>query len=125
MRYGTAEIFNMDRGSQFTTPLFTVVLERRQIRISMGGHGRWPYRVFIERLWRWLKYECVYLHAFETGSGLGAGLPNGSPIITGSVRARHWLDARLMRRVMMCRCHLASGLVPGQMANSSAVRTAA
>lgn len=64
MRYGTPEIFNMDRGSQFTKPRFTVVLERRQIRISMDGRGRWPYRVFIECLWRSLKYECIYLHAF-------------------------------------------------------------
>ncbi|AXY22446.1 Integrase core domain protein [Komagataeibacter saccharivorans] len=75
VRYGTPEIFNTDQGSQFTTPRFTEVLERHQVRISMDGRrGRWLDNVFIERLWRSLKYECVYLHAFETGSELGAGL---------------------------------------------------
>ena len=44
------------------------------MRISMDGRGRWMDNVFIERLWRSLKYECVYLHAFETGSELRAGL---------------------------------------------------
>ncbi|MFT9071712.1 IS3 family transposase [Gluconobacter potus] len=73
-RYGTPEIFNTDQGSQFTTPRFTEVLQGRQIRISMDGRGRWMDNVFIERLWRSLKYECVYLHAFETGSELRAGL---------------------------------------------------
>lgn len=55
-------------------PRFTEVLEARHIRISMDGHGRWPYHVFIERLLRSLKYECVYLHAFKTGSELWTGL---------------------------------------------------
>ena len=73
-RYGTPEIFNTDQGSQFTTPRFTEVLQERQIRISMDGCGHWMDNVFIERLWRSLKYECVYLHAFETGSELRAGL---------------------------------------------------
>ena len=73
-RYGTPEIFNPDQGSQFTTPHFTEVLQERQIRISMDGRGRWMDNVLIERLWRSLKDECVYLHAFETGSELRAGL---------------------------------------------------
>ncbi|GBQ14670.1 transposase [Swaminathania salitolerans LMG 21291] len=50
------------------------MLEARLIRISMDGRGRWLDNVFIERLWRSLKYECVYLHAFESGSELRAGL---------------------------------------------------
>jgi putative transposase len=50
------------------------VLQNAGARISMDGRGRWMDNVFIERLWRRLKYECVYLHAFETGSGLRAGL---------------------------------------------------
>jgi len=74
IRYGAPEIFNTDQGSQFTTPRFTEVLEQRQIRISMDGRGRWLDNVFIERLWRSLKYECVYLHAFEIGSELRTGL---------------------------------------------------
>jgi putative transposase len=73
-RYGRPEIFNTDQGSQFTSPRFTGVLQRAGVRISMDGRGRWIDNVFIERLWRSLKYECVYLHAFETGSEMRAGL---------------------------------------------------
>lgn len=73
-RFGKPEIFNTDQGSQFTSSDFTDVLNDAKIRISMDGRGRWMDNVFIERLWRSLKYECVYLHAFETGSQLQAGL---------------------------------------------------
>jgi len=73
-RFGRPEIFNTDQGSQFTSPRFTGVLQAAGVRISMDGRGRWMDNVFIERLWRSLKYECVYLHAFETGSELRAGL---------------------------------------------------
>jgi len=72
--FGRPEIFNTDQGSQFTSPRFTGLLQAAGIRISMDGRGRWMDNVFIERLWRSLKYECVYLHAFETGSELRAGL---------------------------------------------------
>jgi putative transposase len=67
-RFGRPEIFNTDQGSQFTSPRFTGLLQQAGVRISMDGRGRWMDNVFIERLWRSLKYECVYLHAFETGS---------------------------------------------------------
>ena len=73
-RFGCPEIFNTDQGSQFTSPRFTGVLEKAGVRISMDGRGRWMDNVFIERLWRSLKYECIYLNAFETGSELRAGL---------------------------------------------------
>ena len=73
-RYGPPEIFNTDRGSQFTSPRFVDVLKDAGVRVSMDGRGRWMDNVFIERLWRSLKYECVYIHAFETGSELRAGL---------------------------------------------------
>ena len=73
-RFGRPEIFNTDQGSQFTSPRFTGLLQQAGVRISMDGRGRWMDNVFIERLWRSLKYECVYLHAFETGSELRAGL---------------------------------------------------
>ena len=73
-RYGKPEIFNTDQGSQFTGFEFTTVLKDAQIKISMDGKGRWVDNVFIERLWRSLKYECVYLHAFETGSETRAGI---------------------------------------------------
>jgi putative transposase len=73
-RFGRPEIFNSDQGSQFTSLRFTGLLQDAGVRISMDGRGRWMDNVFIERLWRSLKYECVYLHAFETGSDLRAGL---------------------------------------------------
>jgi len=72
--YGKPEIFNTDQGSQFTASDFTDVLKEHEIKISMDGRGRWMDNVFIERLWRSLKYECVYLHAFETGSAVKAGI---------------------------------------------------
>lgn len=63
-RYGCPEIFNTDQGSQFTSAAWTDVLKAHGIRISMDGKGQWTDNVFIERLWRSLKYECVYLQAF-------------------------------------------------------------
>jgi len=74
VRFGQPDIFNSDQGSQFTSPRFTEMLTGAGVRISMDGRGRWMDNVFIERLWRSLKYECVYLHAFETGSELRIGL---------------------------------------------------
>nr|AJW29608.1 Transposase OrfAB, subunit B [Sphingomonas sp. JE1] len=73
-RFGKPEIFNTDQGSQFTSNAFTGVLRAAEIKISMDGRGRCMDNVFIERLSRSVKYECVYLHAFETGSELRAGL---------------------------------------------------
>ena len=67
-RYGVPDIFNTDQGSQFTALEFISVLKDHRINISMDGKGRWMDNVFIERLWRSLKYECVYLHALENGS---------------------------------------------------------
>ena len=66
-RYGRPEIFNTDQGSQFTSRDFIEILEHAEVEISMDGKGRWRDNVFIERLWRSLKYECVYLHEFEDG----------------------------------------------------------
>ena len=74
VRHGAPEIFNTDQGSQFTSPRFAEVVQAAGARVSMDGRGRWMDNVFIERLWRSLKYECVYLHAFDTGSELRAGL---------------------------------------------------
>ena len=64
--YGTPDIFNTDQGSQFTSDEFTNVLKEAGVTISMDGKGRWMDNVFIERLWRSLKYEEVYLHAYDT-----------------------------------------------------------
>ena len=73
-RYGPPEIFNSDQGSQFTSGDFTDVLTEAGIRISMDGKGRWMDNVFIEQLWRSLKYECVYLSEFATGSEARSGI---------------------------------------------------
>lgn len=73
-RYGRPEIFNTDQGSQFTSFVFISALKDAGIRISMDGKGRWMDNVMIERLWRSLKYECVYLNAYETGSELREGI---------------------------------------------------
>jgi len=67
-KYGAPEIFNTDQGSQFTSHEFTQVLKDADVKISMDGRGRWIDNRMIERLWRSLKYECVYIRAFETGS---------------------------------------------------------
>ena len=64
-QYGRPEIFNTDQGSQFTGYNFVSVLEDNKIQISMDGKGRWLDNVFIERLWRSLKYECIFLQEFS------------------------------------------------------------
>ncbi len=73
-RFGPPEIMNTDQGSQFTSFAWTDGLKRAGARISMDGKGRCIDNIFIERLWRSLKYECVYLHAWETGSQARAGI---------------------------------------------------
>jgi len=65
-RYGTPEIFNTDQGSQFTDEKFTAPLLAQGIRVSMDGKGRWIDNVFVERLWRSVKYELIYLHAYQS-----------------------------------------------------------
>ena len=82
-RFGKPEIFNTDQGSQFTSIDFTGVLKREEIAISMDGKGCWRDNVFVERLWRSVKYEEVYLHAYasvpEARAGIGRyfGFYNG------------------------------------------------
>jgi putative transposase len=73
-RYGCPEIFNTDQGCQFTSEDFTEVLLEREIKISMDGKGRWLDNIFVERLWRSLKYEEVYLYAYDTVLAARAGI---------------------------------------------------
>ena len=73
-KFGVPEIFNTDQGAQFTSAEFIGVLKQHQIRISMDGRGRWRDNVFIERLWKSIKYEEVYLHAYENVSAARAGI---------------------------------------------------
>jgi putative transposase len=72
--YGTPEIFNTDQGCQFTSQEFTGLLNAHGIQISMDGKGCWRDNVFVERLWKSIKYEEVYLHAYETVRGAHQGL---------------------------------------------------
>jgi putative transposase len=73
-RFGAPEIVNTDQGSQFTSTAWTDVLKDAGVRISMDGKGRWIDNVFVERLWRSVKYEDIYLHAYENGREVLAGL---------------------------------------------------
>ena len=74
IRFGPPDIMNTDQGSQFTSFAWTDRLKRVGTRISMDGKGRFLDNIFVERLWRSLKYECVYLHAWETGSQARTGI---------------------------------------------------
>jgi len=67
-KHGTPEIVNTDQGSQFTSQAFTGYLKDNEIEISMDGKGSWRDNVFVERLWRTVKYEHVYLHAYDSTS---------------------------------------------------------
>jgi putative transposase len=75
-KYGKPEIFNTDQGSQFTSEDWTDKLKAAGIAISMDGKGRWIDNVFIERLWRSVKYEEVYLHAYDNGTEARRALAN-------------------------------------------------
>ena len=86
-KYGQPEIFNTDQGSQFTSEEFTCVLKEADVKISMDGKGRWVEKVFIERLWRSLKYEEIYLKAYENVAEARAGI--GSWIDYYNYERRH------------------------------------
>ena len=72
--YGAPEIMNTEQGSQFTSHLFIDVLKANSIEISMDGKGCWRDNVFVERLWKSVKYEEVYLHAYDGVSQVRSGL---------------------------------------------------
>lgn len=75
-RFGNPDIFNTDQGSQFTSAEFTDALNERDIKISMDGRGRWIDNVFIERLWRSVKYEEVYVKAYDSIPEAREGIGN-------------------------------------------------
>ena len=76
IKYGCPDIFNTDQGSQFTAEVFTNILRSNSIDISMDGKGRWRDNVFIERLWKSVKYEDIYLKAYASMSEVKKGLTN-------------------------------------------------
>ena len=73
-KYGCPDIFNTDQGSQFTAEAFTNILHSKSISISMDGKGRWMDNVFIERLWKSVKYEDIYLKAYASMAEVKNGL---------------------------------------------------
>lgn len=97
-QYGRPEIFNTDQGCQFTSQEFTGLLKDQGIQISMDGTGRWRDNVFVERLWRSLKYEEVYLHAYETVRDAQPGLTRYRHFYN-EVRPHRALDGRTPDRV--------------------------
>jgi putative transposase len=74
LRKGRPEILNTDQGAQFTGEAFTGILEQQGIRISMDGKGRYSDNLFVERLWRTVKYEEVYLKAYQDGRDARMGI---------------------------------------------------
>jgi putative transposase len=75
-KYGAPDIFNTDQGSQFTASSFIQVLQKNRIQISMDGRGAWRDNVFVERLWKSVKYEEVSLHAYDSVAAAKAGIGN-------------------------------------------------
>jgi putative transposase len=92
-KFGRPEIFNTDQGSQFTSDEWIKVLKDAGIAISMDGKGRWIDNVFIERLWRSVKYEEVYLHAYANGTEARAALTRYFRLYN-AVRLHQCLDYR-------------------------------
>ena len=121
-RYGTPDIFNTDQGCQFTSQEFTRLLKDHGIQISMDGKGCWRDNVFVERLWKSIKYEEVYLHAYETVSAAQQGLARYRRSITrqgrtGRLTGTHRMECMLTtcphgsppRRQTAARLHLRNG----------------
>jgi len=97
-QYGRPEIFNTDQGCQFTSLEFTGLLKDQGIQISMDGRGCWRDNVFVERLWRSLKYEDVYLRAYETVRDAQQGLARYLHFYN-QLRPHRALDGRTPDRV--------------------------
>ena len=93
LRDGAPEIFNTDQGVQYTAEAFTGRLEAAGVRVSMDGRGRWMDNVFVERLWRTVKYEHLYLHDYATPRALEAGL-SGYFLMYNEERIHSSLDYR-------------------------------
>lgn len=97
-RYGPPEIMNTDQGAQFTSDAFTQGLKDHGITISMDGKGSWRDNVFIERLWRSLKYEEVYLHAYEDAQQAKKGISDYLNFYNGE-RRHQGLDRKTPNQV--------------------------
>ena len=95
---GKPEIFNTDQGSRFTSEAFTGILLDQGIQVSMDGKGRYLDNIFVERLWRSVKYEEVYLKAYQNGTEARRASALIWTSTTGSVPIKPWVTARLERR---------------------------
>ena len=96
--YGRPEIFNTDQGSQFTSHVFTKILEDNDIRISMDGRSNFRDNIFIERLWWTVKYQYLYLHAFNDGAELRQGPQGLVPLLqTRNTFINTWMTKPRMR----------------------------
>lgn len=96
--FGTPEIFNSDQGRQYTSTVFTQRLENAGIAISMDGRGRWLDNVFVERLWRTVKYENVFIMNYETSADVIRGLTKYFRFYNGE-RRHQALDYRTPNEV--------------------------
>jgi len=114
-RFGRPEIFNTDQGSQFTSAAFTGRLTSADIRISMDGRGRWMDNVFIERLWRSLKSEDVYLKGYADGREARAGIT----LWIGFYKGRHPHQALAGRTPMAVWREGVSGALAGNAVDMS------
>ena len=103
-RYGTPEIFNTDQGSQFTSLDFTEVLKAHHIEISMDGKGCWRDNVFVERLWKTIKYEEVYLWAYPSVAEARASIGRYIDGFYNARRPHSSLDRRTPMRPTSLRC---------------------
>ena len=116
-RYGCPEIFNTDQGAQFTSAAFTGLLTQQGIRISMDGRGFWRDNIFVERLWRSLKYEEVYLLAYEWSRRPPPASGATSPSTTPVGRTRVSPTARPTRPTSLTRSSSRSRWLPNPLAN--------
>ena len=96
-KFDKPKIFNTDQGSQFTSAAFTGALAEAGVAISMDGGGRWMDNVFIERLWRSLKYEDVYLKGYTDGREALPGIAEWIAFYNDRRPYRHWRTVRPWR----------------------------
>ena len=101
--HGEPAIFNTDQGSQFTCVAFTGLLQKKQIAISMDGRGAWRDNAFVERLWRTVRYEDVYLRATDSVSDAHASLGRYLDSTTRGGRIRAWALGRPSRPISTIR----------------------
>jgi len=102
LRQGKPDIFNTDQGCQFTAEAFTSVLKKADVRISMDGRGRCFDNIFVERLWRSVKYEDIYPKAYDSVPTLTAGLGDYFPLYNEE-RPHQSLDYRMPAEVYFAR----------------------